>query len=73
MNSLKLLLEHKILSDSEAKAISEKYNTPPEKFPKLLKNDPQVKKIGAVPGQMVSINREDPTGKYTYYRYVVDE
>ncbi len=72
MNPLKLLLEHKVLSDSEAKAVSEKYNTPLNKFPKLLKSDPQVERIGAVPGQLVSISREDPTGKYTYYRYVIE-
>ncbi len=66
-----LIPEHELVSSSEASKVSKKFGVPVEKFPKILESDPQVKKIGAKPGQLVAIHREDPTGKYTYYRYVV--
>ncbi len=69
---LKLLLEHRILTDSEAREISEKYSIPINKFPKIYSSDPQIIKIGGAPGRLVAINREDPTGKYTYYRYIIE-
>ncbi len=69
---LKLLLEHRILTDSEAGEISEKYSIPINKFPKIYSSDPQIIKIGGAPGRLVAINREDPTGKYTYYRYIIE-
>lgn len=67
----KLIPEHELLSASEAKKVSKKYDAPLEKFPKILETDPQAKKLGAKPGNLIAINREDPTGKYTYYRLVV--
>ena len=66
-----LIPEHELLSASEMKKVIKKYNTPLEKFPKILESDPQAKKLGAKPGSLIAISREDPTGKYTYYRLVV--
>jgi DNA-directed RNA polymerase subunit H len=66
-----LILKHELLSASEIKKVSKKYNTPLEKFPKILESDPQAKKIGAKPGNLIAIHREDPTGHYTNYRLVV--
>ena len=66
-----LIPEHELVSDSEAKKLVKEYNIPLEKFPKMVASDPQAKKLGAQPGQLVRIKRQDPTGKYTYYRYVV--
>lgn len=66
-----LIPEHKLLSESEAKNTAKKYGIPLDKFPKILDADPQAKKLNAKPGQLIAITREDPTGKYTYYRYVV--
>lgn len=60
------------MSDSEAEEISKKYNTPLNKFPKISNKDPQIKELGAIPRQLVAIKREDPTGKYIYYRYVIE-
>ena len=72
MNSPKLLLEHKVLSDSDAKNVSEKYNVPLTRFPKISAKDPQVLRIGAVPGQLIAIKRVEWGKSYTYYRLVVD-
>jgi DNA-directed RNA polymerase subunit H len=67
-----LVLEHDILSDSEAKKVSKEFNTPINKFPKISKDDPQIVAKKPTAGQLVAIKRIDPTGKYTYYRVVVD-
>ncbi len=67
----KLIPEHKLLSVADAKKAMKKYNIPLEKFPKILESDPQAKSLGAKPGNLIAIHREDPTGKYTYYRLVV--
>ncbi len=66
-----LIPEHELVSASEAVKISKKFGVPIEKFPKILESDPQVAKLAAKPGQLIAIHREDPTGKYIYYRYVV--
>lgn len=71
MHTPPLISKHELLSASEAKRVSKKYNAPLEKFPKLLESDPQAKRLGAKPGSMIAIHREDPTGSYTYYRLVV--
>ena len=66
-----MIPEHKLLSESEAKAVLKKYGIPLEKFPRILESDPQTMKLNAKAGRLVAIYREDPTGKYVYYRYVV--
>lgn len=66
-----LLSQHKLLADEEAEKIAKKYKTPLDKFPRILKDDPQALKLNAKPGQLIEIERKDPTGRYTYYRYVV--
>lgn len=66
-----LIPPHKLLSESEAKKVAKEYNIQIEKLPKILESDPQSMKLGAKAGQVVEIDREDPTGKYKYYRYVV--
>jgi DNA-directed RNA polymerase subunit H len=67
----KLIPEHELLSASEAKKITKKYNAPLEKFPKMLESDPQARNLKAKPGNIIVIHREDPTGSYTFYRLVV--
>ncbi|MCL5412435.1 MAG: DNA-directed RNA polymerase subunit H [Candidatus Marsarchaeota archaeon] len=62
---------HELLSESETAKVAKKFGISLDKFPKINEGDPQAKKIGAKAGQLVAIHREDPTGKYTYYRYVV--
>ncbi|MDE1868946.1 MAG: DNA-directed RNA polymerase subunit H [Candidatus Micrarchaeota archaeon] len=67
-----LIPEHELLSDSEAKKVAKRFSVPLEKFPKISVNDPQAKKLNAKKGNLVAIHRTDPTGKYTYYRLVVE-
>jgi DNA-directed RNA polymerase subunit H len=64
--------KHELLSESEAKKVCKKYNINFDKFSKILESDPQVKVLGAKPGDLIEIHREDPTGKYSYYRLVVE-
>ncbi|MGD0510535.1 MAG: DNA-directed RNA polymerase subunit H [Candidatus Micrarchaeaceae archaeon] len=66
-----LIKKHELLSASEVKKVVKKYNTPLEKFQKILESDPQAKKLGAKPGDLVAIHRDDPTGSYINYRLVV--
>ncbi|MDE1871596.1 MAG: DNA-directed RNA polymerase subunit H [Candidatus Micrarchaeota archaeon] len=66
-----LITEHELLSASEAKKAIKRYGTPLEKFPKILESDPQAKKLGARPGNLIAVHRNDPTGSYIYYRLVV--
>ena len=67
---LELIPEHSILSESEAKKVAAKYGIPMKKFPKILISDPQAKKLNAKPGDLIAISRNDPSGKYMYYRIV---
>ncbi len=66
-----LVPEHELLSESEAKKISKKFNTPLERFPKILESDPQAVKIKAAAGQLIAVHRNDGGKKYIAYRYVV--
>ncbi len=68
-----LIPKHEILSDSEAKKVAKKYNITLDKFPRILETDVQVLKLKGKPGDLVAISRDDPTGKYTYYRLVVKD
>jgi DNA-directed RNA polymerase subunit H len=67
----KLIPEHELLSASDAKKVARKFNVAFEKFSKILETDPQAKKLGAKPGNLIAIQMEDPTGSYTKYRLVV--
>ena len=67
----KLIPEHELLSAADAKKASKKFNVPFEKFPKIVETDPQAKKLGAKPGNLIAIHMEDPTGSYIKYRLVV--
>lgn len=66
-----LVLKHKLLSAGEAKSISTKLKTTMDKFPKILESDPQVQALEAKVGDLIEVDREDPTGSYKYYRLVV--
>lgn len=68
-----LIPKHEILSESEAKKVSKKYNITRDKFPRVLETDIQAVKLKAKPGDLIAISREDPTGSYTYYRLVVKD
>ena len=62
---------HELLSNAEADKVLKSLNAKAENLPKLLENDPQAKKLGAKPGQVVRISRDDEGNEYEYYRLVV--
>jgi DNA-directed RNA polymerase subunit H (RpoH/RPB5) len=68
---MELIPKHELLSEGSAKEITKKFNIQIEKFPKIYESDPQAKKLGATPGQLIAVQREGPLGKYTFYRFVI--
>lgn len=71
VSSYDLVPKHELLSDSEAKKVAKKFNVSIDKFPKILETDPQVVRLKAQPGQLISIGRNESGTNYIYYRYVV--
>lgn len=60
-----------IISENAKKQILEKFNISTfNQLPIFKPNDPAVKSIGAKPGDVIKIYREDAAGKYVFYRYV---
>ncbi len=63
--------KHSILSKEEENEVLDKYSTPINKLPKILKNDPIAKYYGMKPNQICKIIRNSPeVGDYIYYRLV---
>ncbi len=60
-----------IISESEKKNLLKKYNISEANLPKMKDDDPAAKKLNAQPGNVVKIEREEPTGRHLYYRLVV--
>lgn len=63
---------HKILSRNDADKVFETLGIGIGNLPKILADDPQAKKIGAQPGDVLEIEREDFGKSYKYYRHVVE-
>lgn len=70
------VLEHhlvpkmKILGEKDREKLLKKYGIKEKDLPLMLSDDPASKALGAKPGDIVEINREDPTGTSPYYRLV---
>ena len=63
--------KHVILSEEEEKEVLDKYSTPINKLPKILRSDPVAKYYGMKPNQICKIIRNSPeVGDYLYYRLV---
>ncbi|MBS3068176.1 DNA-directed RNA polymerase subunit H [Candidatus Micrarchaeota archaeon] len=60
-----------IIDDSEKKKVLKKFSIVENQLPKILVTDPSIQALKANAGDIVSINREDLTGKYTVYKLVV--
>lgn len=61
-----------IISETERKNLLKKYNISENHLPKIMNYDPTVKKLDAKVGDILKIERIDPTGKYNYYRIVIE-
>ncbi|MEE8358182.1 MAG: DNA-directed RNA polymerase subunit H [Candidatus Hydrothermarchaeales archaeon] len=69
-----LVPKHKILTDKESDKLLEKYNISKGQLPKILSNDPAIKKINAKPGDVIKITRKSPTaGKAVVHKVVIKE
>ncbi len=67
-----LVPKHELLSEEEAKELLKILGIKKEDLPKMKADDPIAKEIGAKPGDIVRIIREDKLfGKSVYYRLVV--
>lgn len=68
-----LVPKHIVLTKEEKEKILKKYGVKEAQLPKILASDPVVKLIGAKPGDLIKIIREENGKKYIYYRIVVEK
>lgn len=62
----------KVISDAEKAKVLSKHGINEHQLPKISSKDPSAVALKAVPGDLVKIDRDDGTGKYTTYRIVVE-
>ncbi|MCI0504307.1 DNA-directed RNA polymerase subunit H [Candidatus Micrarchaeota archaeon] len=67
-----LVPEMKVLSDSEKAKLFAKFGIDEHKLPRMPSKDPGAMALKAAPGNVIRIERDDGTGKYTTYRVVVE-
>jgi DNA-directed RNA polymerase I, II, and III subunit RPABC1 len=67
-----LVPEMKILSDSEKTKLLSKFGINENQLPKMPSGDQAAMALKAVPGNVIRIERDDGTGKYTTYRVVIE-
>ncbi len=63
---------HEALSEKETGSVLSKLGLKKENLPKVFADDPQIVKIGAKPGQVLRIHRQDNGHEYEYFRFVVE-
>lgn len=71
----RMAMPHRILSEEEKTVIFEKYKiASPDPLPAIDSQDPMIKWIGAVPGDVVEVTRHsDTAGRSLYYRHCVED
>jgi len=68
-----LVPKHEVLSDKEAERLLELYNVTRDKLPKIRKDDPALRGLGAKVGDIIKITRKSPSaGTAFYYRVVIE-
>jgi DNA-directed RNA polymerase subunit H len=69
----KLVPEHILLNEEEAKELLDEYDIEREMLPKIKESDPAAKEIGAKPGDIIKIIRKsDTAGETEFYRVVIE-
>jgi DNA-directed RNA polymerase subunit H len=63
---------HEILKLKEVNELLQEKHITLENLPKIFESDPQCRKLGAKPGHVVKIHRDDNGNAYLYYRVVVE-
>lgn len=67
-----LVPEMKIVTGGNVNSVLEKYGiSSTEQLPQIKSNDPEVVSLGAKEGDVIKIDRVEPTGKCTYFRVVI--
>ena len=72
----RLAMPHRILNEDEKTEVFKKYNIikAEDQLPWIDSQDPMVKWIGAIPGDVIEIERHsDTVGKSMYYRYCAED
>jgi len=68
-----LVPTHIIASEEEIQLVLDHYGIEKNQLPRIFRDDPAVRVLGARPGQIIRIERDSPTaGRTFYYRLVVD-
>lgn len=67
-----LVPEMKVLSDADKGKLFAKFGINEQQLPRMSQGDPEAVALKAVPGNVIRIERDDGTGKYTTYRVVVE-
>lgn len=63
--------KHVLLTDKEVQEVLKKYNIASDSMPKIKREDPMAKYVGAKPGQIIRIDTFNPTnGTEPMYRFV---
>jgi DNA-directed RNA polymerase subunit H (RpoH/RPB5) len=70
--SHKLVSEMKVLSESEKTKLLAKFDVNGRQLPRMYAKDPEAAALKAGPGDIIRVERNDGTGKYTTYRVVVE-
>lgn len=67
-----LVPTHEVMTEGEVKQLLKELEIAPSNLPKIFSTDPQAIRLGAKPGQILRIKRQDGANEYLYYRIVVD-
>ena len=67
-----LVPDVKVLSGAEKSKVLSKFGVNDKQLPRMISTDPVAMALKAVPGDVVKIDRDDGTGKYTTFRIVVE-
>jgi len=65
-----LVPEMKVLSEAEKNKVLKKFDIDEKKLPRILSSDPAVIALKAVSGDVLKIERDEPTGKSPCYKIV---
>ncbi len=68
-----LVPKHEVLSGKDTERLLEFYNVTRSELPKIRKDDPALKGLGAKVGDIIKITRKSPSaGTAFYYRVVIE-
>lgn len=72
VNSHRLVPKMRVLSEKDKAHVLKQYGVTPEQLPKIYTWDPAIRTLEAKLGDILEIERSDLTGKYNFYRFVIE-